>query len=73
MKGDDENGPVASRRLRLRSIEAEGYEVLPFGGTVVAARCGLLFADSALNQNLSMTTYRALSSRDEGDTITGLD
>ena len=51
------------------------YNDIPFGSQHSGGMNVCLGDGSVrfLNQNLSMTTYRALSSRDEGDTITGLD
>jgi prepilin-type N-terminal cleavage/methylation domain-containing protein/prepilin-type processing-associated H-X9-DG protein len=51
------------------------YNDMPFG-SMHSGGMNVCLGDGSvrfLNQNLSMTTYRALASREEGDTITGLD
>jgi prepilin-type N-terminal cleavage/methylation domain-containing protein/prepilin-type processing-associated H-X9-DG protein len=51
------------------------YNDMPFG-SMHSGGMNVCLGDGSvrfLNQNVSMTTYRALASRDEGDTITGLD
>lgn len=51
------------------------YNDMPFG-SMHSGGMNVCLGDGSvrfLNQNLSMTTYRALASRDEGETITGLD
>jgi prepilin-type N-terminal cleavage/methylation domain-containing protein/prepilin-type processing-associated H-X9-DG protein len=51
------------------------YNDMPFG-SMHSGGMNVCLGDGSvrfLNQNLSMTTYRALASRDEGDTIAGVD